>query len=179
MRTRSVSLPILLLAAFALLGAACGSDDGVDAGGTPDEERTPATDGDEEEDTPDDPEAAGGTLMIGLEEVQGFFTEGFEVGLRIEQADGTVIAAWLWSDVVEEFGDGTARAFYETVLEESVPAGTLVVLATVNVGMGPAPEVPDLEGELDCRIKVEIPDGGEAVVEVDFSGTQDCLRQVS
>lgn len=180
---------MLLLAVIALLATACGSDDGVDAGAADDD--TPTVDDDDAGDAgaPDADDSAGsdgdnpgtgtGTLVIALEEVQGFFIEGFEVGLRIEQGDGTVVSSWRWNDVVEQFGDGTASAFYETVLEEPVPAGTLVLLATVNVGIGPPPEVPDLDGEMDCRIKVEVPDGGRAEVEVNFSGTPDCLRQVS
>ncbi len=204
MRHRVVSLPILLLAVLTLLATACGSDDGVDAGGsddgdttaaeddTPTEDDTSTEDGTSTEDdasTEDDtstedpgtdaPAVGEGTLVIALEDVQGFFTEGFEVGLRVEQPDGTVVSSWRWNDVVEQFGDGTARAFYETVLEEPVPAGTVVVLATVNLGIGPPPEVPDLEGEMDCRIKVEVPAGGQAQVEVNFSGTPDCLRLVS
>jgi len=184
MRPRSVPASILLLAVLALLATACGSDDGVDADAPATEDaptEEPDTEGDAPTEQPDSGETAGGegTLVIALEEVQGFFIEGFEVGLRVEQGDGTVVSSWRWNDVVEQFGDGTASAFYETILEEPVPAGTLIVLATVNVGIGPPPAVPDLDGEMDCRIKVEVPQGGQAEVEVNFSGTPDCLRQIS
>lgn len=205
MRTRPFSLPILLLAALALIAASCGSDDEVETGATPDGDTTEPTQADttttddttadtaettttdtttsttttSDADGDDEPVDGAGKLVIGLEEVEGVFIEGFEAGIRIEEPDGTVVASWLWTDVVEQFGDGSARAYYETVLEESVAAGTLVVLATVNVGIGPPPEIPDLTGEMDCRLKVDVPTDGQAVVEINFSGTSDCLRQVS
>lgn len=186
MRARTFTLRFLLLAVVALFAVACGSDDTVDAGGADDTTSTSQPDDTTDDSEPDDTdpgidegEAGGGTITVRLEEVQGFFIEGFEVGLRFEQIDGTVLSTWRWNDVVEQFGDGTAVAAYETVLEESVPAGRITVLATVNLGLGPPPEVPDLDGPMDCRVTVEVPADGRVDIEVDFSGTADCIREVS
>jgi hypothetical protein len=117
-----------------------------------------------------------GVVAVQLEEVGGFFVEGFEIGLRFETAGGDVIGSTLWSDYVQSLGAQDIEAYYDTVMEQVVPAGELVVLATVNVGIGPAPEVPDLDGDLDCRLGVEMPDGGRVEVEVSFGGGGDCLR---
>src|SRR3546814_21053167 len=60
--------------------------------------------------------------------------------------------------------------YYDSVLRQKVPAGPVVVLATVNVGTGPAPEVPDVAGDLRCRPGIEVPAGGEGAVEGSFDG---------
>lgn len=39
-----------------------------------------------------------GTIAVHIEDVDGVFTEGFEVGLRFETTDGEVIASTLWTD---------------------------------------------------------------------------------
>src|SRR3546814_5762138 len=67
--------------------------------------------------------------------------------------------------------------YYDSVLRQKVPAGPVVVLATVNVGTGPAPEVPDLAGDLPCRLGIDVQAGGEVAVEVNLDGGADCLRQ--
>lgn len=175
MRTfRSPSLLLFAFLALALVLGACGSDNDADTGiGSGDD-----ADSDDGTEQPGGDAAGDGVVAVALEEVDGFFTEGFEVGLRFEQPDGTVLATHRWNDVVAESGDGSIEAFYETVLEQPVPAGDVVVLATVNLGIGPPPEVPDLDGEMDCRLAVAVPAGGRVQVEVDFSGTSDCLRQI-
>ena len=118
-----------------------------------------------------------GTIAVHIEEVDGVFVEGFEVGLRFETPDGEVIASTLWSDFVESLGDESIDAYYDSVLEQEVPAGTVVVLASANVGMGPPPEVPDLDGELRCRLDVVVPTGDRSDVEVTFDDPDTCLRQ--
>ena len=146
---------VLLLALPALLLAACGDDEpadvSADGGGT-------------------------GTVAVHIEEVAGAFVEGFEVGLRFETADGEVIDTVLWSDFVASQDSDSLDAYYDSVLEQEVPAGEVVVLATANVGIGPPPEVPDLDGELRCRLPVDVLAGGRVDVEVTFSGDDDCLR---
>jgi hypothetical protein len=64
------------------------------------------------------------------------------------------------------------------VLEQDVPAGTVVVLASANVGAGPPPEVPDLAGDLRCRLEVDVTESGRVDVEVTFGDPDDCLRQL-
>lgn len=117
-----------------------------------------------------------GTIAVRLEPVSGVFTEGFEVGLRFETTDGDTITSTLWSDFVQSRGAGSIDAYYDSVLEQEVPAGQVAVLATVNIGPGGPPEVPDLDGPLRCRLLVDVPADGRVEVEVSFSGDDDCLR---
>ena len=56
-------------------------------------------------------------------------------------------------------GESDLAAFYDSVLSQPVPAGTVRVEAEVNIGMGPAPEVPDLDGELPCEVVMEVGPG--------------------
>lgn len=164
------------LAALVLL-TACGSDDA----GSGSNDAPPVTTGETlpevAEPTPTDtPTDERGTINVRLEEVEGVFIEGFEIGLRFETPDGEVIDSTLWSDFVVSLGDPDLDAFYSSVLEQDVPAGDVVVMATVNVGIGPAPEVPDLAGELQCRLDVDVPADGSVDVVVTFSGDADCLQ---
>lgn len=117
-----------------------------------------------------------GTIAVHIEEVEGVFVEGFEVGLRFEAPDGEVVASTLWTDFVESLGTESIDAFYDSVLEQEVPAGTIVVLASANVGIGPPPEVPDLDGDLRCRLEVDVPESGRVDVEVTFDSPENCLR---
>lgn len=43
--------------------------------------------------------------------------------------------------------------------------------------MGPPPEVPDLAGDLRCRLEVDVPGSSRVDVEVTFDDSDDCLRQ--
>jgi hypothetical protein len=79
-------------------------------------------------------ESEPGTIAVRIEDVDGFFIEGFEVGLRFETPDGEVIASTLWTDFVQSLGAESIDAYYDSVLEQDVPAGTVVVLASANVG---------------------------------------------
>jgi hypothetical protein len=69
-------------------------------------------------------------------------------------------------------------AYYDSVLEQDVPAGTVVVLASANVGAGPPAEVPDLAGDLRCRLETDVPESGRVDVEVTFGDPDHCLRQL-
>ena len=147
----------LLALALATTAAvtACGDDDAVTAGaGT----------------------SGSGVIAVHIEDVDGMFVEGFEVGLRFETPDGEVIGSTLWSDFVESMEDASLEAYYDSVLEQDVPAGTVIVLATANVGIGPPPEVPDLDGPLRCRLEVEVPQDARVDVEVTFDDPDACLR---
>jgi hypothetical protein len=177
MTTPRTNVTILGLAALVVL-AACGSDDtgsrpvdeapSVTTGGTLPELADPPT--------TDSATAERGTINVRLESVEGVFIEGFEVGLRFETPDGDVIDSMLWTDFVNSLGEPDIDAYYTSVLEQPVPAGGVVVLATANVGAGPGPVVPDLDGELQCRLDVDVPADGSVDVVVTFSGTDDCLQ---
>lgn len=123
-------------------------------------------------------ESAPGTIAVRIEEVDGVFIEGFEVGLRFETPEGEVIASTLWTDFVQSLGVESIDAYYDSVLEQDVPAGVVVVLASANVGAGPPPEVPDLAGDLRCRLEVDVPESGRVDVEVTFGDPDVCLRQL-
>ncbi|MGY6501348.1 MAG: hypothetical protein ACXIVQ_10715 [Acidimicrobiales bacterium] len=150
----------IALSALLVLAVACGDDDS-----------TPAASGNGGDDSP-------AVVAVSLEELDGVMIEGFEIGLRFETADGEVIDSMLWSEVVAGSGDDSIDAFYDTVHEQEVPAGAVTVLATVNVGIGPPPETPDLAGPMDCQLELDLEPGERAQVEVSFDGTDDCLRQL-
>ena len=124
-------------------------------------------------------DGSSGTVAIRLEPVNGVFIEGFEIGIRIETADGELLLKTLWSDYVQSLGDANIRAYYDSVLSEQVPAGPVVVLATVNIGAGPAPVTPDIDGPLNCRLKIDVPPTGQIEVEVSFDGSGNCLSQIA
>jgi hypothetical protein len=155
---RRLIIPLVLVA-FAL--AACGDDEPAGAG-----------------DGPADGDGDTGTLAVRLEELDGVLIEGFALGIRVETPDGEVLDAVLWDDVVESVGSDDPDAYYDAVYELEVPAGEVVVLAELNVGIGPAPSVPDLEGDLPCELPVEVGPGERVEVEVSFDGSTDCLRLV-
>lgn len=166
-----------------ILLAACGSDatsTGAESeappltveGTLPDVDDAPPASPDTDAPKPAD----AGTISVRLEEVDGFFAEGFEIGLRFETPDGEVIDSVLWSDFVTTRDDPDIDTYYDSVLEQDVPPGEVVVLASVNVGIGPPPEVPDLGGELRCRLVVDVPADGNVEVVVTFSGDDDCLE---
>ena len=146
---------LLVLAAAAVLLAACGDNGPTEAA---------------------DAEAPTGTVAVAIEAVDGVLIEGFELGLRIETADGEVLDEVGWNEFVAAEGDGTTEAFYETVYEREVPAGPVTVLAQVNVGIGPPPEPVDTAGDLNCRLEVEVPEDGRVDVEVALDPAGDCLR---
>jgi hypothetical protein len=160
---------LIILGLLTLSLAACNSPDGGPGPSTPTTDQ-PVT-------QPTDAQATG-VVAVHLEEVQGFFIEGFEVGLRFETSDGTPIAATLWSDfIVQSHPEPKLEDFYTSVFEQTVPAGPIVLLAEANVGIGPGPVIPDVDGELRCTLELDVPAGGRVDVEVTFSGDANCLRQ--
>jgi hypothetical protein len=159
-----MKLFVLLLATAGLALTGCGDDDPSTVAGSPDETTT-TVDADGE-----------GTIAVSLEEVQGAFIEGFEIGLRFETPEGEVFHKQLWTDFVQSLGSDTIDAYYDSVFEQPVPAGDVVVLASVALGMGPAPVPPDLDGDLDCRLPVTVPADGRVEVQVSFdASTGSCL----
>jgi hypothetical protein len=123
-------------------------------------------------------DAGPGEIRVQLEEVDGAFIEGFEVGLRFETGDSELIASTLWSDFVASTGRTDMDAYYDSVLSQSVPAGTVRVSAEVNIGAGPPPSTPDLGAELPCLLVVEVDPGAVVAVEATFSDAPNCLRLV-
>ena len=160
-------LAVAMTAATALLGAcASDSDQPVEAGSSGGEEPGAAPGG-------------VGVVTVQLEPVEGFFVEGFEVGLRFETGDGDVLHSTLWTDYISDLvTDPSMEDHYDSVLRQEVPAGPVVVLATVNIGAGPPPEIPDVAGELRCRLDLEVPTDGEVAVEVTFDERDGCLREL-
>lgn len=125
------------------------------------------------------PDAVDGEIRVELADVDGIFFEGFEVGLRFETVDGSLISSTLWSDHVASTGRTDMDAYYDSVLSQSVPAGTVRVNAEVNIGQGPGPSIPDLAGPLPCVLDVEVDPGAVVTVEVGFDDRTDCMRQVA
>jgi len=164
----------LILAAPLLFGAC--SDDDPEAGDDSSVDTTaPAA---------DDGEGGGdgggtGTITVQLEPTQGIFIEGFAVGLRFTDADGEEVKALTWDDFVAELDPASnPNIYYEAVLEQEVPAGTVTVGTDVNIGIGPGPEPPDLEADpMPCELEVEVPAGETVALEVSFDDAiEDCLR---
>lgn len=154
MRTRTP----FLLAGLLLLGA-CGDDGGSTAAG-----------GDDDKD-------GTGTISLHLEDLGGaVMIEGFEIGLRFT-AGGEVVDALLWSDYVESLGTGTLESFYDSVLEQSVPAGTVTIEADVRQSIGGPIEPPDLNGDFPCSLDVDVAEGETVEVEVAFTAEQGCITR--
>jgi hypothetical protein len=124
-------------------------------------------------------DAVGGEVRVQVEDVDGIFFEGFEIGLRFETGDGSLIASTLWSDHVASTGRTDMDAYYDSVLSQSVPAGTVRVSAEVNIGQGPGPSIPDLAGALPCVLDVEVDPGAVVTVEAGFDDRTNCLRRVA
>jgi hypothetical protein len=126
-------------------------------------------------------DAETGTITVQLEPTEGIFIEGFAIGLRFTDADGEEVKALTWDDFVAELDpESNPDIYYEAVLEQEVPAGTVTVGTDVNIGIGPGPEPPDLEADpMPCELEVEVPAGETVAVEVSFDdATEDCLRIV-
>jgi hypothetical protein len=117
-------------------------------------------------------------VEVRLEPVDGYFIEGFDIGLRFETGDGEVVAALRWSDAVRaSTPHPPLDAYYRTVLEQAMPAGAGAVLASVSIGAAAGPATPDPAGPLDCRLDLDVGPGERVAVEVSFTGS-DCLRLV-
>jgi hypothetical protein len=67
-------------------------------------------------------------------------------------------------------------SLFQSVLTQQVPAGSVVVLATFNIGQGPAPIAPDVFDELRCRLEVDVASGETTQVEIGFDS---CPRRLS
>lgn len=124
------------------------------------------------------PAADTATVRVRIEKTEGIFVEGFEVGLRFETADGDVIHSALWSDIVNATKSPDIDAYYTTVFTQSVPAAPITVSAEANVGIGPAPSVPDLDGPLPCSVELDLAPGADQLLEVSFDDATNCLRPV-
>ena len=122
------------------------------------------------------PIAVPGTIRVRLQQLDYIFIEGFEIGLRFETTDGTVIDSTLWSDfVLSQNPNPKIADVYDSVLEQSVPAGDIVVFAEVLISPGTKIVPPDLDGPLPCRLHVAVPEDGQIDVEV-FFVPANCLR---
>lgn len=117
-----------------------------------------------------------GAIAVRLEKTEGYFIEGFELALRFETAAGEFIEALSWNDFVRSRGESTLRDYYDTVLEQIVPAGEVILFASMEIGDAAPPRAPDPLGELRCRLAVEVPAAGRVEVEVSFAA-KDCLHR--
>ena len=97
-----------------------------------------------------------GTVNVSLDPIDGYLIEGFELGIRFETAAGRVIAAYSWNEYVRTLGEPTLDDYYQSVLEQSVPTGKLIVYAIVNVGAGVPPSRPELSGDMPCRLELSV-----------------------
>ncbi|MCZ7631791.1 MAG: hypothetical protein M5U19_23255 [Microthrixaceae bacterium] len=130
-----------------------------------------------------DASASAGTITVRIEETDGYFIEGFEVGLRFEAADGSVIASTLWSDFVNSLypaDDADLDAHYNSVLTQPAPPGRVRVSAAANVGQASGPEIPDPDGDLPCTMEFDVATGKTVALEVRFGSTDPtgCLALV-
>jgi hypothetical protein len=173
---RAAPFAIASLALLALGAASCSdsADDGGVGGGGDETTTTPP---------PDDTDGGTGegTLAVRLEQIDGVMIEGFELGLRFtDAASGVELGRVDWSEFVAEQGAGDVEAYYDSVYEIAVPAGTVRVGSDVNVGIGPPPEPPDLDANpMPCELDVEVADGATVTVEVSFDDASDqCLQVV-
>lgn len=122
---------------------------------------------------PPEVDGPAGAIEVSVEPVEGEFIEGFQVGLRFEDGDGTVLDAAYWTDMVRSSaGDGASS--YTTIVREKVPVGTVVVRAQVTLGPGGPPVDPDLEGDLPCEARSEVTEGETVRVQIRF-GAGNCL----
>lgn len=164
----------ILMTVPLLLAGACG-DDGDDEEGT---DTPAATDGSDAGGSG----GAQGTIAVRLEPTDAIFIEGFEVGLRFDDpASGDELDRVLWSEFVASLPPSDdPNVFYDSVLEQAVPAGNVRIGVDVNIGIGPGPEPPDLDAaSLPCELDVEVPEGETVTVEVAFDDAiDDCLKVV-
>jgi hypothetical protein len=171
---RSIAVVAALVVVGALVAAVAwwpGDDaEQLTTGGT--------TQGSEEELDPAADDAAGAVVRVGIEPVEGFFVEGFEVALRFEGADGTVLASRYWSDWVQESGGEEIDGYYSSELDQPVPVGTVTVHGQATIGPGGPPERPALGGNLPCVLELDLEAGDVATVQVVFESEDDCLRLV-
>jgi hypothetical protein len=177
------------LAATVVLLGSCGSSDSQVATTTaaevttsPTVEETTSTTSQDSSTTTStsvvDPDGVNGTLAISLQPIEGVFIEGFEIAVRVETSEGEVLYASLWTDYIKSTGDMNLRNFYDGVLTQAVPAGPVVILATVNIGMGPGPITPDLFGDLKCRFETDVTADGETQIQIAFDAQTNCLSQI-
>lgn len=156
-----------LVLAIPLLVAACADDE-------PDESIDTTVPGADE-----GGDVGEGTVVVRLEPTDAIFIEGFEVGLRLDDPEsGEELKRLVWNEAVAALGDGTDP--YTAELEQPVRAGAVRFGADVNIGIGPAPEPPDLDAaRLPCELELEVPAGGTVIVEVGFDdSTAECARVV-
>lgn len=162
---------LLLLPVLALGAASCGDDDEPD---------TVADGGSEGADDADGDGAGEGTIAVRLEQIEGVMIEGFELGLRFtDAASGEELDRVVWNEFVAEQGNPDIDAFYDSVYELTVPAGTVRIGSDVNVGIGPAPEPADLDATpMPCELDVEVAADETVEVEVSFDDASDTCLQV-
>jgi hypothetical protein len=92
----------------------------------------------------------------------GVFIEGFDVDLQFIDANGNEIASRNWADYVRSLPriDDDLEIYYDSVLEEPVPAGVVTVRSVMELGMESAQPM--------CETPVVLAAGERAEIELLF-----------
>lgn len=112
----------------------------------------------------DDTSDGTATVEVALEPTESVFVEGFELTLRFETGDDTELETVDWSSFVQAADTTDIRAFYDSVLPQEVPAGTVRVVSTMEIGMSGGPMDP-------CTTELDLAPGETARVTIAFDGT--------
>jgi hypothetical protein len=100
---------------------------------------------------------ADGTVLLRLEKVEGFFTEGFDLQVRLEAPSGHPVISSSWADLVRGQKPKSAKLdFYGSVIRTSVPAGAFMVSTVMDLGMEPAQPTCVTRGEVEPGVVVTV-----------------------
>ncbi|HSU34407.1 MAG TPA: hypothetical protein VLJ88_01985 [Propionibacteriaceae bacterium] len=110
---------------------------------------------------------ADGTVLLRLEKIEGFFTEGFDLQVRLEAPSGHPVLSSSWADLVRgQKSKPAGLAFYSSVIRTSVPAGAFEVSTVMDLGMEPA--------QPTCVTRGQVEPGASVTVTLNFSAQDGC-----
>lgn len=108
-----------------------------------------------------------GTVVLRLEKIDGFLTEGFKLKVRLEAPPGHEVLSSTWVDLLRHQGTGLKMPdFYKAVVRTPVPPGPFTFWTDMHPGM--EPEQPT------CVTRGQVGAGGVATVTVKFTATDGC-----
>jgi hypothetical protein len=108
-----------------------------------------------------------GTVLLRLEKIEGFFTEGFGLQVRLDAPSGHSVISSNWADLVRgQRSKPAGLALYTSVIRTSVPAGAFVVSTVMDLGMEPA--------QPTCVTRGEVEPGAVVTVTLKFSSQDGC-----
>jgi hypothetical protein len=107
--------------------------------------------------------AADGEVLVQLEKIEGFLTEGFRLQIGLEAPPGQQVIESTWDDLVQRQRpkDAPRDYVYRAVIRTPVPAGEFVLSTVMHPGM-------DSE-QPRCVTRGQVDPGGAATVTVKFS----------